>query len=117
MGQPHPAIRDDSGDNVEANLDPSGTPFGQPRCSGPPDAGLLLMSDGLRRKTPAIGSARLDLTENDQAGPEGNEVDLDTTCSEVRLDGETVTTVELGSGFLTCSTEPGALMHQSKLGG
>jgi len=117
MGQPRSAVRDDSGDHVEANLDRSRAPFGQPRSGGSADPDLLLVPDGFCRQTPAVGRARLHLAEHDETGTASDEIHLDTSRPEIALDGEPVPAIQLGCRLLTCSAEPGAFMHPSKLWG
>lgn len=108
---------DHSRDNVEPDLDATGTVIGQPAGGEALQTLLLYRINGLDRRAPVIGGAGLHLAEDQQATAPDNEIDLSSGSAVVSLeDPEPGATVVSRGGVFTCATKHAARVHASKIG-
>ena len=117
MGQLQPAIANDNGDHIEADVGGSRPTELEPSGCEPSQASLFPDRHGFGGKAEVIGCARLDLTEHDDAPAGCYEVELAHGASEVPIDDTVaVPLVEGRGGVFAQPAQIRSRVHMGSLG-
>lgn len=111
-----PAVSNDNGHHIEADLDGFRSPECEPRRSQPAESGLLLEGHSLRGSSEVIGSARLHLAEHHHATTANDEIELARAATVIAIeDAITVPLVEGCGGTLAATAQKRSFVHTRTL--